>query len=122
MIWNKRGQKVFSRELKHFLDICNQSEVAATLSRYKDVSIPVILKTYLKIRGGRRERGWGGGQGVGSGGGYGGGQGVGRGWGLGGGLGGGEDQNHPVHIVDWNFKHLLLTHLGCLVERSVYKH
>ena len=68
------------------------------------------LKTNLQIRGGRSKRGRsergrrGGGRGR---------RGGERGM-RGGGRGrrGGEDQNHSIAIIDWNFKHLLLSHCG----------
>ena len=58
MTWNKRDHKVFSRELKHFLHICNQSKIVPTLSRYNDVSIPVILKHTSRLEGADGEGDW----------------------------------------------------------------
>ena len=58
MAWNKRDHKVFSREFKHFLHICNQGKIAPTLSRYNNVSIPVILKHTSRLEGAEVEGDW----------------------------------------------------------------
>ena len=58
MAWNKRDHKVISREFKHFLHICNQGKIAPTLSRYNNVSIPVILKHTSRLEGAEVEGDW----------------------------------------------------------------